>query len=170
MPWFWVHNALVSQNNPIYESTMKSSGSFLIALLFASVLAGCAGISNPAAQNPPPVDHILLEVSNLKASLVFYHDLLGLPIKSNDRHFAMLQAGNMRVALWDKRWDWEGPRAKDERQGLGMYPHLKVGDVSVMVNQAQQMGYKIIQKPRHYLWGAEAFVADPDGYIWALVN
>ncbi|HZI33534.1 MAG TPA: VOC family protein, partial [Candidatus Binatia bacterium] len=121
-------------------------------------------------QNPPPVDHILLEVSDLKASLAFYQDLLGLPLKSNDGHFAMLQAGNMRVALWDKRWDWEKPQPKGVPPDEGMYPHLKVADVAALVNRARKTGYKIVQKPRHYLWGTEAFIADPDGYIWALVN
>jgi uncharacterized glyoxalase superfamily protein PhnB len=82
----------------------------------------------------------------------------------------MLEAGNTRIALWDRRWDWEEPGAKDARQGLGIYPHLKVADVAEMVNRARKAGYKIIQEPRHYLWGTEAFVADPDGYIWALVN
>ena len=82
----------------------------------------------------------------------------------------MLEAGNTRIALWDKRWDWEKPRTKNERQGIGMYPHLKVADVTNLVNRARQAGYKIIQKPRHYLWGTEAFVTDPDGYIWALVD
>lgn len=149
---------------------MKNVGSILITLLIVPLLAGCAGIGNHAAQTPPTVDHILLEVSDMKASLAFYHGLLGLPIKSNDDHFAMLQTGNLRVALWDKRWDWETPRTTGERLGLGIYPHLKAANVSEMINRAQAMGYKIVQKPRHYLWGTEAFIADPDGYIWALIN
>jgi predicted enzyme related to lactoylglutathione lyase len=51
-----------------------------------------------------------------------------------------------------------------------MYPYLKVADVMEMVNRARTAGYKIIQEPQHYIWATEAFVADPDGYILALVN
>jgi catechol 2,3-dioxygenase-like lactoylglutathione lyase family enzyme len=143
---------------------------FLIIFGLAVLFAGCARSPAPPAGNLPAVDHILLEVSDLKASIAFYHGLFDLRIKSNDGHFAMLEAGNTRIALWDKHWDWEAPRAKDERLGLGMYPHLRVADVEKFVHRAREAGYKIIQEPRHYLWGTEAFVADPDGYIWALVN
>ena len=141
-----------------------------LALVIFATAAGCARLPQPTTPDVPTVDHILLAVSNLKTSLAFYHDLLGLPIQSNDGHFAMLRAGNMRVALWDKRWDWEPPRTNGERPGLGMYPHLKVRNVSGVVNRAQRGGYKIVQEPRHYLWGTEAFVADPDGYVWALID
>jgi uncharacterized glyoxalase superfamily protein PhnB len=151
------------------DSHMKT-GAFLIPLWLALLLAGCVRSPNLPGGSSLPVDHILLEVSDLNVSIAFYHDLFELGVKSNDGHFAMLEAGNMRIALWDRRWDWEAPRAKDERQGLGMYPHLKIADVMEMVNRARTAGYKIIQEPQHYLWGKEAFVADPDGYIWAIVN
>jgi catechol 2,3-dioxygenase-like lactoylglutathione lyase family enzyme len=101
----------------------------LTALLALSSLMGCARVAN-STKGVPNLDHILLEVADLKTSIAFYHDLLGLPVKSNDGHFAMLQAGNAAVALWDKRQDWEAPRTSGERQGLGMYPHLKVGNVA----------------------------------------
>jgi uncharacterized glyoxalase superfamily protein PhnB len=38
------------------------------------------------------------------------------------------------------------------------------------VEQARRAGYKIAQEPRKYNWGTEAFVADPGGCVWALVN
>jgi predicted enzyme related to lactoylglutathione lyase len=141
-----------------------------ILLGLVVLLGGCGNHLSPSNQSLPKVDHILLEVSDLNASIAFYRDLFKLRVKSNNGHFAMLEAGNTRIALWDKRWDWEKPRTKNERQGIGMYPHLKVADVTNLVNRARQAGYKIIQKPRHYLWGTEAFVTDPDGYIWALVD
>jgi lactoylglutathione lyase len=142
----------------------------LIISGLAFLLAGCAGNAKSPAGNLPAVDHILLEVSDMNASITFYRDFLGLPVKSNDGHFAMLQAGNMRVALWDKRWDWEMPKSKDAPPGLGIYPHLRVPDVKETVIRVRKAGYKIIQEPRRYNWGTEAFIADPDGYIWALVN
>lgn len=107
----------------------------------------------PPGGGPPAVDHILLEVSELNASISFNRDLFKLRVKSNDGHFAMLAAGETTSALWDKRWDWEKPRTKDKHHGLGKYPHLKVADVTITVNRARVAGYKIVQEPRHYLWG-----------------
>lgn len=122
------------------------------------------------ASAPPKIDHILLEVSNLTASIAFYRDFLGLHLKSRAFGFAMLESGNVGVFLWSHRWNWEKPRSSDERQGLGMYPHLEVVDAAAIVDRARQAGYRIVQEPRKYGWGTEAFIADPDGYIWAFVS
>jgi catechol 2,3-dioxygenase-like lactoylglutathione lyase family enzyme len=119
---------------------------------------------------PPKVDHILLEVADLQASITFYRDVIGLRLKTKIGHFATLESENVGVFLWSKRWDWETPRAKGERQGLGMYPHFKVNNVAALVERARKAGCKIVQKPRHYLWGTEAFISDPDGYIWAIIS
>jgi uncharacterized glyoxalase superfamily protein PhnB len=51
-----------------------------------------------------------------------------------------------------------------------MYPHFEVADVATTVERARKAGYKIAQEPRKYSWGTEAFVTDPDGYVWALIN
>jgi catechol 2,3-dioxygenase-like lactoylglutathione lyase family enzyme len=121
-------------------------------------------------QAPPKIDHILLEVADLKKSIAFYHDLLGLEIKSQSKHFVMLQSGSVGVFLSNTHWDWDEKRPANARPGWGMYPHFAVVDVCATVNQARKAGYRITQEPRRYLWGTEAFVADPDGYVWALVN
>lgn len=121
-------------------------------------------------QVPPKIDHILLEVTELDKSMAFYHDLLGLEIKSQSRIFAMLQSGNVGVYLSSTHWDWDEKRPTGSRPGWGMYPHVSVADVAITIERARKAGYKIAQEPRKYSWGTEAFVADPDGYVWALVN
>jgi uncharacterized glyoxalase superfamily protein PhnB len=82
----------------------------------------------------------------------------------------MLESGNVGLFLWSRHWNWEEPRSSGERLGLGMYPHLEVGDAAAIVDRARQSGYRIVQEPRKYGWGTEAFIADPDGYIWAFVS
>jgi catechol 2,3-dioxygenase-like lactoylglutathione lyase family enzyme len=120
--------------------------------------------------SPPKIDHILLEVSNLPASIAFYRDFLGLRLKSQSDWFVMLETGNVGVFLRNSRWDWEKPRQSGEQLGLGMYPHFEVSDAAAMVEKARKAGYRIVQEPRKYDFGTEAFVADPDGYTWALVS
>ena len=80
----------------------------------------------------------------------------------------MLESENVGIFLWSARWDWEKPRSNGERQGLGMYPHFSVNDAATVVERARKAGYRIIQEPRKYDWGTEAFIADPDGYTWRL--
>ncbi len=126
--------------------------------------------ASTAAVAPPKVDHILLEVSDLKASEAFYRDLIGLQVKSEHGDFVTLEAENIGVFLWSKRWKWETPRTPGERQGLGMYPHFVVGDVKGAVERARAAGYKILQDAKWHPYGTEAFVADPDGYVWALIS
>jgi catechol 2,3-dioxygenase-like lactoylglutathione lyase family enzyme len=104
-------------------------------------------------QQSPKIDHILLEVADLKRSIVFYHDLLGLDIKSQSKDFARLQSGNVGVFLSSTHWDWDEKRPSNVRPGWGMYPHFSVTDVAATVEQARKAGYKIRQEPRKYDWG-----------------
>jgi hypothetical protein len=85
----------------------------------------------PESQAPatPKIDHILLEVSNLTASIAFYRDFVGLRLKSQSDWFVMLESNNVGVFLRNSRWDWEKPRSKGEQLGLGMYPHFEVSDL-----------------------------------------
>ena len=102
--------------------------------------------------------------------VAFYHDLLGLEIKSQSKDFAVLGSGNVGVFLSSTHWDWDEKRPTNARPGWGMYPHFEVADVAATVERARKAGYRIAQEPRKYGWGTEAFVADPDGYVWALVS
>jgi len=51
-----------------------------------------------------------------------------------------------------------------------MYPHVEVEKVKDAVDRFRKAGYTIVQEPRDYYWGTEAFVADPDGYTWSLIS
>jgi catechol 2,3-dioxygenase-like lactoylglutathione lyase family enzyme len=121
-------------------------------------------------QQPLKIDHIPLEVVDLRKSIAFYHDLLGLEIKSQSKDFAMLQSANVGVFLFTTHWNWDEKRLTNTRPGWGMYPHFEVGGVNAMIELARKGGYRIAQEPRKYDWGTEAFVADPDGYVWTLIN
>src|SRR5271166_1131084 len=118
----------------------------------------------------PKIDHILLEVSNLTASIAFYRDFVGLRLKSQSDWFVMLESNKVGVFLRNSRWDWEKPHSNGEQLGLGMYPHFEVSDATAMVEKARKAGYRIVQEPRKYDFGTEAFIADPDGYTWAFVS
>lgn len=125
---------------------------------------------NAAASSAPSIHHILLEVADLERSIVFYRDRMGLKVKSQSADFATLESANVGVYLWSKRWDWEKPRQEGERNGLGMYPHFAVDDVGAWTKRLKDAGVTIVQEPREYKTFSEAFIADPDGYTWALIK
>src|SRR5260370_22739272 len=118
-----------------------------IFLTPASVLG--AGTESPV-DAAPKVDHILLEVSNLDASIAFYRDILGLRLKSRTRDFVMLESDNVGLFLWSARWDWEKPSSNFERQGVRTYPHLSAGVAATVLVIAPQAGYRITHQPRKY--------------------
>jgi len=119
---------------------------------------------------PPPIDHILLEVKNLDRSIAFYRDQLGLTVKKRSGDFAMLESANVGVYLWSKRWKWSPPPPKEGRSPQGMYPHFVIPDVKGTMERLRQTGYRIVAEAKDYDYGTEGFVADPDGFVWALIS
>jgi len=109
-------------------------------------------------------------VADPQRSIAFYRDFLGLRLKSQSDWFVMLESNNVGVFLRNSRWGWEKPHKSGEQLGLGMYPHFEVSDAVATVEKARQAGYRIVQEPKKYDFGTEAFIADPDGYTWAFVS
>src|SRR5436309_13745482 len=60
-----------------------------VAISLAVLLPFTASAQEPS---PPKIDHILLEVADLKKSIAFYHDFLGLDISSQTKVFAIMQS------------------------------------------------------------------------------
>lgn len=131
----------------------------LTAWLIVAAIAGLRlttfAQSPPPADQPPRVDHILLEVKDMKASVAFYRDLLGLRVKSEKSDFTLLESGNVGVFLSIGHWDWDEARPKNARPGWGMYPHFDVADVAAVIERARKARYRIAQEPRKYDWGTE---------------
>ncbi len=90
--------------------------------------------------SPPKIDHILLEVSDLTASIAFYRDFVGLRLKSQSDWFVTLESGNVGVFLRNSHWDWEKPRTGGEQPGFGMYPHFEVSDAAAMAKRPARPG------------------------------
>lgn len=121
-------------------------------------------------RTPPSIDHILLEVHELDRSIVFYRDHLGLTLKKRSGDFVTLEAANVGVYLWSKRWDWSSPPPEGGRSPQGMYPHFVIRDVKGTMERLRLAGYRIVAEAKDYSYGTEGFVADPDGFVWALIS
>ncbi len=134
------------------------------------ILGGPHHVSTQQLQARPTLDHILVEVSDMGKSLVFYRDCLGLTLTSQSHDFAVLTSSNAGISLWQNHWGWEIAHASQKCRGLGIYPHFEVNDPAAMVERFRKAGFVIVQEPRIYDWGTEAFVRDPDGYTIALLK
>ena len=153
----------------------SKSMAWAVAVVVAIAAAYSFGKMSPqseaqAAVAQPSIHHILLEVEDLDRSVAFYSDRMGLTLKSKSKDFVTLESENVGVYLWSSRWDWEEKPRENERAGLGMYPHFAVKDARATVESLRTAGDTIVQEPRSYNFGVEAFVADPDGYTWALIS
>ena len=74
-----------------------------IGLLAAVALAACAQPRAARSDQPPRVHHLLLEVKNLETSIRFYHDLMGLDVKSRTPDFVTLSKRVKPGIGWCKR-------------------------------------------------------------------
>ncbi|HKN00763.1 MAG TPA: VOC family protein [Candidatus Binataceae bacterium] len=143
-----------------------------IILAASGVLSGCARpIDYGPAVAPSPgavtgIHHILLTVSDLGRSIQFYRDGLGMEVEFRSFRFAMLSAGNFGVALSTKPWDFE---KTGEPKGVGMIPHFTTPNMDACAARLKEHGIPWLREPRKESFGIEAFIADPDGYQWAIV-
>jgi catechol 2,3-dioxygenase-like lactoylglutathione lyase family enzyme len=142
-----------------------------VAVLVLS-LGGCAAHTEfgpPRASLPGAVTgmhHLLLTVADLSGSVHFYRDVLGMRVEHSMAHFAMLQAGNIGVALSTNPWDFE---KKGESKGVGMIPHFTTPNMDEFAARLKQNGVPWLRAPVRESFGIEAFILDPDGYQWAIL-
>jgi predicted enzyme related to lactoylglutathione lyase len=155
--------------------TASKNISAIISLTVLLLCISAQGQSAATVGKEPPVQrpglhHVLIEVHDIKSSLRFYQGCLGLSVTSRAADFVTLESATAGIYLWQKKWDWEKARSNGERNGLGIYPHFEVPDVAAAAAGFKKAGYEIVQMPKTYDWGIEAFVKDPDGYVIALVE
>jgi predicted enzyme related to lactoylglutathione lyase len=151
--------------------TIGITASWLILVAWSG--RECAG-QDDSGPHPvsarPELHHILIEVTDIGKSIPFYRDCLGLSLTSQSNDFATLESANAGVYLWQNHWDWEHASNSEKSRGVGIYTHFEVDDAAASVERFRKAGYAIVQEPRKYDWGTEAFVRDPDGYVIALVK
>jgi predicted enzyme related to lactoylglutathione lyase len=117
--------------------------------------------------NVTGLDLLFLEVNNLEESLVFFRDLLGLTVETNNSQaeppMATLRAGNVRITLAQHQETML-------RRGRGVHFFLGVDDVDAYYEQLRGRGVPV-QPPLDEGWGGRFItVEDPDKYRFFLVT
>jgi lactoylglutathione lyase len=109
--------------------------------------------------------YVILYVSDLTASIAFYRDRLGLPLKFSDAGYAEFGTPEVRFALYERRraeWLTGRPVAP----GPAAEVAFLVDDVDQRARELAGRGVPVISGPADRPWGHRTIhVADPDGFI-----
>lgn len=108
--------------------------------------------------------NITLTVKNLKRSVDFYENILGLQKKYEFRDYVGFDCGGVEIGL--KTWgELEKPR-----KGEPCISFL-VDDVDDAYRNLRQNGVKVIEGPKDTVWGGRIILfEDPDGNLLQLTK
>jgi lactoylglutathione lyase len=109
--------------------------------------------------------YVILYVSDLDASIAFYRDVVGLPLKFVDAGYAEFAAAGIRFALYERRRA-EWLTAHEVRPGPAGEVVFLVADVDAEAARLAQRGARVLSGPADRPWGHRTVhVADPDGFV-----
>ena len=109
--------------------------------------------------------YVILYTSNLAASVAFYRDVVGLPLKFEDAGYAEFATSGSRFALYEqRRARWLTGR--EVTPGPAAEVVFEVGDVDAEARRLAALGAPILTGPADRPWGHRTLhVADPDGFV-----
>jgi catechol 2,3-dioxygenase-like lactoylglutathione lyase family enzyme len=112
----------------------------------------------------PGFESLILFVSDLAASRLFYVDQLGLPVLFEDGIIVVVGGATGRVVLHrnDRGHDERGIFPAGDRVG-GAAVRLTVGDPDECERRAAESGIPVLWPTQEAAWGRFVVLADPDG-------
>lgn len=126
----------------------------------------------------PRIKVLTLAVDDLKRSLAFYRDGMGLPTKGitgqqfdNGAVIFFHMNDDLILALWPTASLANDARVAATRDRLGA---VSIGhvvkskeEVDAVIAQARKAGAVVIDRPRDRFWGGySGYFHDPDGHLW----
>ena len=101
---------------------------------------------------------IMVVVKDMKRSVQFYRDVLGLPLAYETPQWSQFDLGNITLGLHP-----EGKEVKVSPTS-GCTFGFQVQDLAMAIDNLSWQNVKVIMQPRDEGFGKLAIVADPDGY------
>ena len=111
--------------------------------------------------NIKKVGNVILAVKDLKKSVDFYNNILGMPIKNTRSNWVDLGQSGALLSLHPASAELSTP---NDMIMIG----LVVGDVESAVNELKSKNVKIHRDIQEREAGINAIILDPDGYMISL--
>lgn len=107
---------------------------------------------------------VILLVSDMKKSIDFYKDILGLPLKYQSEEWTEFFSNGTTLAL----------RAAKEREKTKSAPTMLTGfminDLDSTVKRLKEKKVKFFKEPREEPFGKHAIFEDPDDHLISIVQ
>jgi lactoylglutathione lyase len=110
------------------------------------------------------VGAVILLVSNMEKSIKFYHDTLGLPIKTKSEDWTELFNNDTVLALHPAR------KKSKLKTGSGILVGFEVSDLDSTMKSLKHKKVKLFKKPREEPFGKHAILQDPDGHLISIAQ
>jgi len=108
------------------------------------------------------VSYAIIFVGDMKKSVAFYRDVIGLPLRFESPHWTEFATEGATVALHAS----EAPGAKDDPEKVPAgrcRPGFRVGDLDAFHKRMVEMKVPCIQEPTNVFGARLAQYLDPDG-------
>ncbi|MDH3610473.1 MAG: VOC family protein [Nitrosopumilus sp.] len=115
--------------------------------------------------NIKKVGNVILAVKDLDKSIVFYHEIIGLPIKKQRRSWVDLGTTGALLSLHPASLTAEHIGSSIDN---GITVGFLVGDVQSSVDELKEKGVEIFRDIVERDAGKNAVILDPDGYLVSL--
>ncbi len=110
------------------------------------------------------VGSVILLVSNMKESLVFYKDTLGLPVKSQSEDWIEFFVNGTVLALHPAE------NKTKLKTGISMLVGFMVSDLENNVKKLKENKVKFFKEPKEEPFGKHAIIKDPDGHLISIAE
>ena len=110
------------------------------------------------------VGSVILIVSEMEKSLVFYKDILGLPIKSQSEDWTEFFINDTILALHPAE------NKTKLKTGIGILVGFMVNDLETNVKKLKENKVKFYKEPKEEPFGKHAIIEDPDGHLISIAE
>jgi lactoylglutathione lyase len=110
------------------------------------------------------VGAVILLTANMKKSVKFYKDTLGLPIKTESTDWTEFFIDGTVLALHPAKKKYK------LKAGPNMLIGFMVNDLDDSVKQLKKKKVKFFKKPKEEPFGNHAIIVDPDGHLISIVQ
>lgn len=106
---------------------------------------------------------VILLVSDMKRSIKFYGDILGMELKEKSKDWTEFSTRGTVLALHPSR-------KKRFKRNKSMLVGFSVSDFDDVCDALKQKKVKFYKKPRKESFGKHAIIEDPDGHLISIVQ